>query len=472
MLKAPRRWAVPLGAVALGMTVAAVPSVAEVQNVRVGGDVTVRAFHRENLDLRDDGISNTSRNLDRDDFLMTTMGLDVAADLTENVSAFIRLANERDWNVDSTSSGDIDFSQAYVTLKELLLTPLTLRIGTQPIVWGRGFVLGSNLLPSILLGGGNDRNAAITPNEFTDFTAFDAIRATLDLSGIAGVGTPLTADYVFIRVDENNVGAADDINMQGVNFSANFDAAEVETYYLNYRDKSAATSINDNQGSVNTLGVRGSAQPIAGSYLYGELAYQFGKRVTDLEGILPPGGSHQAWAANLGADYTFGDVAMKPKIGGEWRYYSGKNQNGAVSGWRALAPGYFRTALREFQTRSTVTGFYPNDQTGVTSSQTNQHELGLYGGFKPLEDLNVDQRLAWFVLAVGAIPPTSPATAAKRSSFVGTEWDTVVTYDYTDDVQLGLIYGLFLPGSVFVDGGDVGGRATAQELITSVSVKF
>ena len=48
------------------------------------------------------------------------------------------------------------------------------------------------------------------------------------------------------------------------------------------------------------------------------------------------------------------------------------------------------------------------------------------------------------------------------------EWDTVVTYNYTDDVQFGVIYGLFLPGSVYRSPTD----AAAQELITSVSVKF
>lgn len=451
------------GAVLLGLLAWSVPSFAEVQNVKVGGDVTVRAFHRENLDLRDEGISPT-RGLDREDFIMQTIGLNIGADLTENVSTSLRLANERDWDQTVGEATEIALSQAYVTIKDLLYSPVTVRVGTQPIVWGRGFVLGSGLLPNINYGG-DDRNSAITANEFTDFTAFDAIRATLDLSGVADLGMPLTADYVYIKLDENSVLAADDVNIQGFNLGTRLDAAnaELEAYYLNMRDRNSATPTNDNHGSLSTIGFRGSAQPVEGASLYTELAYQFGRRVVDPSGVLVTGDSQQGWAFNLGADYTL-DAVATPTIGGEWRYYSGKDVDAAVGGWRPVAPGYFRNALRDFQTQSTVVGFYPTDQAGVTSGSTNQHELAIYGSLKPIEDLTVAPRLAWFVLDVGAIP----TAGSKRESFVGTEWDTVVTYDYTDDVQLGVIYALFSPGSTFRDPSD----DTAQELITSVSVKF
>lgn len=44
----------------------------------------------------------------------------------------------------------------------------------------------------------------------------------------------------------------------------------------------------------------------------------------------------------------------------------------------------------------------------------------------------------------------------------------MVNYNYTDDVQFGVIYALFAPGSVYRHPND----DTAQELVTSVSVKF
>ena len=496
MMKATLRSAVLLGLVTLGLFAASVPSFAEVQNVKVGGDVTVRAFHRTNLDLRHDnpiGDTNAAPALDGDNFLMSTVGINIGADLTENVGAFVRLANERDWNVDGTATGDIDLSQAYITLKELFYSPLTVRIGQQPIKWGRGFVLGSNLLPSVILAPG-DRNAAITANEFTDFTAFDAIRATLDLSGVAGLGMPLTADFVYIKQNENKTGRPDDVNVMGFNIGTHLDAmsSELETYYLNLRDKNVALCTatittgalagagaspvgNCKNGSLNTIGLRGSSKPVEGANVYTELAYQFGKRVTDLEGVLASGDSQQAWAFNLGGDYTLASVATKPTLGLEWRYYSGKDVDGAVTGWRAIAPGYFTTALREFQTRSTISSasFYPNDQIGVTSGQTNQHEFAAYGSLKPIEDLTVNERLSWFWTPVGTIQPTTGSNGT-RNNYLGAEWDTMAVYNYTDDVQLGLIYAIFFPGNVFRNraSGVTSGSNAAQELITSVSVKF
>lgn len=461
------------GAVLLGLLAWSVPGFAEVQNVRVGGDVTVRAFHRENLDLHDNDSANGTLD-ETDDFFMSTTGLNVGADLTENVSTFIRLANERDWNVDGGATADFDLSQAYITLKELFYSPLTLRVGTQPIVWGRGFVLGSNVIPG-LLNAGTDRNTAITADEFTDFTAFDAVRATLDLSGVAGM--PWTVDYVYIRLDENITGQADDVNLQGVNFGTKFDAmsSELEAYYLNKRDKAVAE--NPGEGSINTWGIRGSSRPVEGAYLYGELAYQHGRRAADPYGIGVGGNRIQAWAVDLGAEYTLTDVAMTPKVGGEWIYFSGKDYDGAAPGWDPIARGYFTTVIREFQNPAP---FYPPDQTctvpstatgaSCLGSATNQHQLSLYGSLKPIEDLTVDQRLSWFFLPVGARPDggTASQTVGPRKSYAGMEWDTILTYDYTSDVQFGLIYALFAPGNVYRHPND----NTAQELVTSVSVKF
>lgn len=476
MQRATRDSAVLLGVLALGVSVGVAPVFAEVQNVKVGGDITIRAFHRENLDLHqeDEVLGGVASTLDdEDDFLMSTTGINIGADLTENVSGFIRLANERDWDSTSTeASGDFDVSQAYITLKELFYSPLTLRIGTQPIVWGRGFVLGSALIPSVLAMG-DDRNASISANEFTDFTAFDAIRATLDLSGIAGLGVPLTVDTVYIKLDENTIGTPDDLNLMGVNLGTRFDAmnSEAEFYYLNKRDKSPSTPAqpDDNEGSVNTFGLRGSAQPMEGCYVYGELAYQFGRRAADPSGAIDAGDSQQGWAVDLGAEHTFTEAAWTPKFGGEWIYYSGnEDDTGAVAGWDPIARGYFTTAIREFET-ATAGGFYGTDQAGDTAAATNQHQLALYGSLKPLEDLTASSRLTWFILDDGSIP----VTGSKRRSFAGTEWDTQVVYNYTDDVQFGLIYALFNPGNVYRTAvSSTSGDSTAQELITSVSLKF
>ncbi len=480
MMKATLRSAVLLGLLAISL-----PAFAEVQNVKVSGDITARAFHRQNLDLQDHTCNSATTStgcaagtvLDGDNFFMTTTGINVAADLTENVSTFVRVANERDWNLDAAASSTADFavSQSYVTLKELFYSPLTLRIGKQPIVWGRGFVLGSSLIPGTL-GRGGDLHSSITANEFTDFTAFDAIRATLDLSHLGGMGIPLTADYVYIKLNENGVNQTDDVNLQGVNFSTKFDAAhsEIEAYYLNKLDQSSnnlttpVAGINKT-GVVNVWGLRGSAMPVEGLSTWGELAYQNGTRATDATGLVPTGSPFQAWAYDLGAEYTFAHVAMTPKMGAEWIYWSGKDSDGAVSGWDPIARGYFTTAIREFETGQTATGFYNTAQAGDTAAATNQNEISFWGGAKPIEDLNLTSRVNFFWLPVPAKPGTTLVNPeGPRKGYAGTEWDNQVQYNYTDDVQLGFLWGVFWPGSVYHDGA----QSTAQELVTTVSVKF
>ena len=332
-------------------------------------------------------------------------------------------------------------------------------------------------------GTGDDRNGSITANEFTDFTAFDALRATLDLNGVAGM--PLTTDLVYIKLDENNAGTPDDVNLMGFNLGTKFDAAdsELEAYFLNKRDRQGTVANVDKNGSISTMGMRGSAKPVEGSNVYGELAYQFGREGNRLDGDTGVGGiqsatTHHAWAFDLGADYTLANVATTPMLGAEWIFYSGMDKNGAFAGWDPIASSYFPTMIRAFQTRAGVTGLYPVDAGGVPGGFTNSHQLALYGSLKPIEDLTIAPRLTWFVADKGILAPGGAVGGVdgKRKSFIGTEWDTKVTYNYTDDVQFGLAYALFAPGNVFrktsgVHAG-VGGQDPAQELISTVSVKF
>ena len=492
MVKATRKCAVLLALLAIGMAVTAMPSYAETQNVKIGGDYTLRGFWRHNLDLHDkDNVAgtNTPSLNNHQYFFQQTVGLNASADLTENVSTFIRLSNENVMGANSTTgtTGTVRVSQSYVKLKDLFYAPLTVTIGRQPIVWGRGFVLGSNLIPGTLLGTGGNTDSQIPANEFTDYTAFDAARATLDFSGGAAVSLPLTVDLVYAKLSEGNIGKVDDVNLMGVNVGTKIDAgnSELETYWLNKRDNaprvgSATAALNSQKpGNVNTLGIRGSTHPIEGSNIYGELAYQFGQRATDPNLVLPSGTPQQAWAFDLGAEMGFKDVPTSPMIGAEWIFYSGKDVDGGVAGWDPMARGYFTTALREFQNP----GFYPPDQTclnaggglnSCTGGATNQHQMSFYGSIKPLEDLKIAPRISWFFTDVGQRPTGglpgggSTTVIGKRRSFIGTEFDTVTTYNYTDDVQFGVIYGVFAPGNVYRTPTD----SVAQEVVSTVSVKF
>ncbi len=482
MAKATLRSAVLLALLAIGMAATAMPSYAETQNVKVGGDITVRAFHRSNLDLHQEddnstctlGVCTSNNTLDgQDDFFMQTTGINISADLTENVRTFVRLANESDWGTlgGSAAGGDFDISQGYVQLKDLFYAPLTVTIGRQPIVWGRGFIIGGTLIPDVFENG--DRNGSIAANEFTDFTAFDAVRATLDFSGAAAVSLPLSVDLMYSKLREGTIGNPDDKNLLGINIGTKTDMAEVETYFVNMNDKSpTATGVANNaDSSINTLGLRGSVKPIEGTNFYGELAYQWGTRNTDINGGgLVSGDNQQGWALDLGAEVGFKDVPTSPMIGAEWILYTGKDigAQGGAQGWMPIAPSYFTTAIRQFQTAG-ASGFYGTDQAGDTGSASNQHQFSLYGSLKPLEDLTIAPRVSLFFLEDGVYTVgVDSVRSNSKKHYAGLEWDTVATYNYTDDVQFGLIYGVFAPGTVY----NTPNQSVAQELVSSVSVKF
>ena len=499
------RWKATLaGAVFLALIAWTTPSFAEVQNVKVGGEVNVRSFLRKNLRLSNDvfngiGAGSTTAvdavatdfGSSGDSFLQQLTAVNIGADLTENVSTQLRLINQRVWtsmaadaaNAAVDSTNQVDISLANVTLKELFYAPLSVTIGRQRLWFGRGFIVGSRLV-----NGDVDPEQSLAADEFSDLTAFDAIRGTLDLSGMTG-GMPVTLDAVYAKVDENNISqaktgaVADDVNLLGLNLGTHFSQwnGEVETYFWKKQDNSnnpGATVDTDSQ--ANTLGIRGSSAPMDGVSLWSELAYQWGHRITsaigfDAEGAA--GDGYQAWAANLGLDYTAKSVAWTPTIGGEWVFYSGgKDQasaagTSAIGGWDPVFRGHFFSALRDFQ----AAGFYMPAQSGatldgtfnnVTNATTNQHALSVHALMKPLEDLALDTKYSWFIAPVGIRPTTSAGTKEKHG--LGAEWDTQLTYNYTDDVQLGVVYAFFAPGNVFRNPYD----APAQELVTSVNVKF
>jgi len=98
-----------------------VPAYAEVQNVKVSGDLTVRSLYRSNYDLDDNDANSTgvTPSNNSDNYFMQSVGINIDADLTDNVSTTVRLVNQRDWDNNSSGSAtfDVDLDLAYVTLK-------------------------------------------------------------------------------------------------------------------------------------------------------------------------------------------------------------------------------------------------------------------------------------------------------------------------------------------------------------------
>ncbi len=178
------------------VAVMAVPAFASVQNVKVSGDIKSAWLIRNNFDL---GLSTTSQLHQNVFFTQTRLRVD--ADLTDNVSTTVRLLNEKPWTSDSAANTDIDLDLAYVQLREMLYSPLTVTVGRQNLFYGNGFIMGD---------GPNNRSRTSSglttvAEDLASITGRDAVKFSLNYD-------PLTVDVFFAKINQNTVGMGYDNN--------------------------------------------------------------------------------------------------------------------------------------------------------------------------------------------------------------------------------------------------------------------
>ncbi|MFA5062476.1 MAG: alginate export family protein [Candidatus Omnitrophota bacterium] len=410
---------------------------AEVQNVKVSGDIALYGIARNNFDLGTPDPGTGTNTKERNRLFGTQTRLRVDADLTDNVIATVRLINERSWTTESNSSTDIDLDLAYVTLKEFLYSPLSLTLGRQEIRFGNQLIIGnSNNYTSDALNG--------FPADLSVRNAFDAIRATLNYD-------PLVIDAVYAKISNSNTNADDDADLFGVN--ASYDVSKklnVQGYIWDKRSK-AEEANNSKKDNVYTLGALITAKPITDLKLSLEGAWQFG-----MDRVLSSNNTsdkRKAYALQAMADYTFSKVKFTPSIGAGYTYLSGP-KGGKYSGWD---PMYYNQVLGNIA--YAILPF------------SNMQAIGVRGSVKPADDVTLTGSVTNFSLVKEVSGYNSlynneliPTTTKKN---LGNEFDLTATYDYTEDVQLGLTWGYFACGNAIADS-----RGNASQVIGSMKVTF
>lgn len=468
---------------------------AETQSVKISGEISERAFARNNYGLNHDDVetSTNGRSTSWDTFVQGAAEVQVDADLTDNVAGTVRLVNQRVWGDNSAQSNaaqrlgadvpfadtfapaavngganstDIAVDLAYIELKEFLYSPLTLRIGRQDIWFGKGFVIGTNM---------QDPQGALLAPEWTCINSFDAIRATLDYN-------PWTIDGMSAKIGENYMRADDDVNLFGVNVGYVFDAynAEAEAYWFMKQQRftdsaSAVTTVNVHNGvnsnDVHTLGMRGSVDPIEDWTLALEGAYQFGNYIgiTNQENDR----ARSAWAIDASAECRYFQkmFAWKPVMLLEYIFYSGEenlgnklaSDNADYHGWDPIYRGKVDTDIREWQ------NVYYGTAMPSSPSSTNQHQVIAKGSIQPTDSLTCSAKYAAFWLAEVWAENTVGTTPENKKKFVGQEVDLETIWNYTEDVQFGLICAWFFPGDHF---SSAAGCDTATDIVGSVKLTF
>ncbi len=451
----------------LGLALCLATSVyAGTQSVKISGDVAVRGIFRSDYDLdannAETGAATTGSN-NWQNYFMTNTEVQVDADLTDNVSAVIRLFNQRDWNAGAAPAVavpdefDVSVDLMYVELKEFLYSPLTLKIGRQDIWMGKGFIVGANIA---------DPDASIAANEYSSVTSFDAVRATLDYD-------PWTVDAFSAIMAEGNISSNDDNTMWGLNVGYLFDVynAEAEGYwfYKNDSNSTPATFVKTHN-TVHTIGLRGSADPLEDWTAAAEAAYQFGDYVGFPDQRAER--DRSAWALDISAEcrYFKDTFAWKPVLGAEYIYYSGDNASdpdtsttGTYNSWDVMYRGKFDSKIRDFYGLYYTSAMCADD-VNAESALTNQHSICLYGSLQPMDSLTFDTKFFVYWQDENRVV----TGMEDRDEYLGAEIDLELVWDYTEDVSFGLLTAWFIPGDFYASGYD----SEAADIVGSMKLSF
>lgn len=503
-----------LGVFALALAFSAT-AFAETQTVKVSGSLDIKSIYRENYDLRDGNkaavvpmsdntatvvmpdsptgaASSVNSSNDSTNWFMSTAQVEIAADLTDNVSVVINLFNQRDWNANvydsasyvaggaSTAVGANEFNVgvdlAYVTLKEAFYAPLTLTLGRQDIEFGRGLILGNFNI--------QDPQVSIVANEFSAVTSFDAARATLDFE-------PWTLDFVYANIAQGDVNDNDSRSLFWINVNYQFSEynAEWEAYLGADADgasgdnPTAATTSRDNDTYV--IGTRAQFDPVSNMTVGAEGAYQWGNfssASTATATSAQFGQNREAWLFDIFGEYRWSDHAYKPWVGLEYFFTSGDDptttgssaSTGSYEGWNGLYRSPTFGAIHDY-----LETYYQTALVGDTASSTNLSTFFISAGFSPMEDLKIDGKYYWFWSDEDIINNTNGGNQNVGTD-LGTEIDVNVTYDYTEDVTFSVGLAVFMPGDVYDDAlknNTIGSGAgplndTATQVVSGVNVTF
>lgn len=405
---------------------------AEVQNVRLGGDIRTRFYYTKNLyDLTSDA--------DDDDFYIRQLSrVSAEADLTDNVWAVATVEADGVWGqyvahketvtdssgavigdrwVKEDNEWDVDIAEAYLQISEIFYSPLTIKFGRQYLQYGRGFLISSR-----------------------DWRyRFDAVRAIFDFF-------PWTIDLLYSRLTESDQAitggwgkGADDEDLFGVNFNYQEDLWSLEGYVFGIRD-----AINDedlvggeDKDAPVAVGIRADASPVEALDLWGEFCYELGSYQvagSDEDADI------KAFGFDLGAVYVF-DVTWEPALALSYTFGSGDDGDDADD-YKFFNPLFNNT-------------YYGYAYSPLVSN------IGILNGqlsMVPSEDFTLILDLFYYMQNEETVMSMGDPGKDKggvmwptdgEDNDLGMELDAIAEYDYSEDLSTQLVFGWFKPGDAY-----------------------
>ena len=299
-----------------------IPAVAELQNVSIGGSIRIRGnyFDMDYSRIRGGYFYDGGYRVEtfgKHAMIEQRTRLNIKADFTQDVSAFIEFDYYNWWGDDFRSNyltgadfragaNDVDLYQGYIEAKNMWGTPLSMRVGRQELAFGSQWLVGVNDVSHSFTG-----------------LSFDALRVTFanDLVQIDAVAAKLAETYGDFLDDDVDFYAlyGSYIGIEDVTLDA---------YWMFIRDDLGFVDrfANISGADLHTIGLRGAG--VIGAFDFElEAAYQFG----DVDGVANPwfrifkreaDVDFSEFAVNAEVGYTF-DMTMQPRLFARFAYLGG-----------------------------------------------------------------------------------------------------------------------------------------------------
>ena len=374
-------------------------AMAERTGLSITGSMEVMARQDENqVTLGTNGVNNRVEQL---------IQLNVDADLTDNVSTRIALEQNGSWGTGLTidaQAGGLLIDEAYIEIKELFIEQLTVKAGVQNIEYSLR----------------DDGNAM-----WLSLPSIGAYVATLDYD-------PLYVDVVIAKTLES--------------FATN-NASDTDTYalgveyYLENESKIQVIIVlmqNENADLSLTQISAGVSYNVLDDL---EVYVQLGSQSGELTAAIDVAGT----AYQLGALYTFANVAKTPYVGIEYQSFSG-DDGAADANWQALGDVDSTIVLEaDRDLRDHNLGLVGKLLT------SNYTAIRILGGCVIDEKTKVDAQIAIF--SKTEEDAVSGAIIAGADAAIGTEIDVTVTHQLTDDLVVAGGLGYVTSGDAIEDSG-------------------
>jgi len=427
--------------IALAALALVVPAFSAVENVKVGGDLTVIGVERNNFDFVDDNALKFNQH-----YIFSAARVYVSADLSNKVSTMIRFISERDFGNDYLKEvrGSVQLDLAYVKIADLMTPGLTLTVGRQELKIGEGLVVGSRYRAIDY--------PAVGPLDTFAFDlglqkAFDAVKIDY-----AAQSVPLTLTGFKAKILETYgapIGNIGDLDLLGIVLNWKPEKFSVEPYWVD--------AVMYGSGvNLQTAGIRATAD-IGGFALKGEYAKQFGE--------LTPANSFEGWAGYLGGAYNFGG-SMRPTLCAQYSYFSGSKMVGPdIDSWIPVFPSDVASRVGKIAYPAIFPAGEGIPLNIIGGSVSGSGLQAIKVGFAIMPCEKVGLSLDWFNLNV------VEGLGARKA--LGNELDLGVNYAYTEDVGFGFDLGYFFTGSNVKDNvGPAVGTENAWQAVASMKVGF